>query len=225
MGGDLNLDIKTKGPSMESLGPNAGGIYIFDNTDIVAGRPNPQLRLIGTALHGGWHSVVQANMHGVPHLVGAGELEACPGSWPKIVNFSDETKPFIESEFKLQMNQTENCSPRTKMEAATNGIVGSPGTAASHFNDVDSPTDTRLGRFPFLWAGLRIVDLRDPAKPIEVGYFKPGDSCMSHVHVAPNTGQIWFACTYSGFYVIDLKPDLRASLGLPRVPNKAISRK
>src|SRR5260370_22810097 len=84
LGGDLNSDIKTKGPSVEGLGPNAGGIYIFDNSDIVAGRPNPQLRLIGTALHGGWPPLVQANMDGIPHLVGARELEACPRAWPKI---------------------------------------------------------------------------------------------------------------------------------------------
>lgn len=219
-GGDLNRDITTRGPSAEGLGPNAGGIYILDNSDIVDGRSNPQIRLIGTALHGGWHSVVQANINGVPYLVGAGELGACPASWPKIVNIADETKPYIESEFKLQMNQKENCPPRTKTEMATNGIVGSPGTAATHFNDVDSATNTLLGLFPFTYAGLRIVDLHDPAKPVEVGYFKPGDSCMSHVHYVSNTGQIWFACAYSGFYVIELKPELRAFLGLPQVPHK-----
>jgi hypothetical protein len=106
------------------------------------------------------------------------------------------------------------------VEIATRGIVGSPGTASTHFNDVDSATNTRLGMFPFMWAGLRIVDLRDPAKPMEVGYFKPGDACMSHVHYVPKAGQIWFACTYSGFYVVNLKPELRASLGLSRLPAK-----
>jgi hypothetical protein len=212
-GDDLNKDITSKGPSAAGLGPNAGGIYIFDNSDIVEGRPNPQLRLISEVLHGGWHSVVQANINGVPHLVAAGELGACPGSWVKIVNDADETHPYIESEFKLQMNQKENCPERTGMEKATGGIVGNPGTASTHFNDVDSATNTHLGLFPFMWAGLRIVDLRDPGKPVEVGYFKPGDACMSHIHTMKKTGQIWFACTYSGFYVIELKPELRRALG------------
>lgn len=213
-GGDLNRDITSKGPSPALLGPNAGGIYIFDNSDIVAGRPDPKLRLIGTALHGGWHSVQQANIHGVPYLVGGGELEACPGSWPKIVSIADETKPEVVGEFKLQMNLKENCGPRTKMEAATGGIVGAPGTASIHFNDVDSATNTHLALVPFMWAGLRIVDLRDPKNPTEVAYFKPGDACMSHVHTDARTGQIWFACTYSGFYVIQLKPEVNAALGL-----------
>jgi len=45
--------------------------------------------------------------------------------------------------------------------------------------------------------------------------FKPGDSCMSHTRYVKETGQIWFACQQSGFYVIELKPELRKSLGFP----------
>jgi len=217
-GGDLNLDITAPPPSAEGLGPNAGGIYILDNSDLVDGRPNPKLRLIGTALHGGWHSPVQAYINGIPHLVSAGELGACPGAWPRIINIADETRPYIEGEFKLQMNHKENCPQPEGMEIATKGIVGRVGTAASHFNDVDSATDTRLGLFEFTWAGLRIADLRDPKNPIEVAYFKPGDACMSHVQYLPKTGQIWFACGESGFYVLEIKPELRKALRLPKVP-------
>ena len=212
-GDDLNLEHAPR-MSAEGMGPDAGGIYILDNSDIVDGRSNPQMRLIGTALHGGWHSPVQANINGIPHLVGAGELGACPGAWPKITNIADEKHPFIEGEFKLEMNHKENCLPRTKAETASGGIVGSPGTAASHFNDVDSATNTRLGLFPFAWAGLRIADLRNPGHPIEVGYYKPGDFCGSHVHYVAKTGQIWFDCANSGFFVIELKPEVRKSLGL-----------
>ncbi|HTV96173.1 MAG TPA: hypothetical protein VME42_09210 [Steroidobacteraceae bacterium] len=212
-GGDLNRDITAAPPSAEGLGPNAGGIYILDNSDIAEGRPNPKMRLIGTAEHGGWHSVEQANINGKPYLVGAGELGACPGSWPKIVDISDQRHPRIIGEFKLQMNHKENCPAAEGIEIATRGIVGRPGTAASHFNDVDSATHTRLGLFPFMYAGLRIVDLRDPAKPAEIAYFKPGDPCMSHVRYLARTGQIWFSCVLSGFYVIELTPQVRASVG------------
>ena len=216
-GGDLNHDITAPPPSAEGLGPNAGGVYILDNSDIVDGLPDPKLRLVGTALHGGWHSPVRANINGIPHLVSAGELGACPGSWPKIVNIADEAHPYIEGEFKLQMNHKENCPTPEGMEIATKGIVGRVGTAASHFNDVDSATGTRLGLFEFTWAGLRIADLHDPKSPVEVAYFKPGDACMSHVQYLPKTGQVWFVCSASGFYVIELKPELRSSLGLPKV--------
>ena len=224
-GGDLNKGIATGHPTAAALGPEAGGIYILDNSDLVDGKANAQMRLISEVEHGGWHSVVPANIGGVPYLVGSGELEACPGAWPRISNIADEKHPYIVSEFKLAMNEKENCPARTPTETATGGIVGSPGTASTHFNDVDTPLDTHMGLFPFQWAGLRIVDLHDPVKPLEVGYFKPGDACMSHVHYLSNSGQIWFACTYSGFYVIELKQEIRIALGLPNVLSHSAQRK
>ncbi len=216
-GGDLNAGVKLFPPNAEGLGPEAGGIYIFDNSDLAEGKADPKLRLIGTSLHGGWHSAVQARIGGKPYLVGAGELGACPGAWPRISDISDETKPHVISHFRLAMNLKENCPPRTKMEAMTGGVVGRAGIAASHFNDVDSATDTRLGLFSFMYAGLRIVDLRTPTNPLEVAYYKPGDTCMSHVRYVAQTGQIWFACNESGFHVIELTPQLRRSLKLPPV--------
>ena len=51
-------------------------------------------------------------------------------------------------QFRLQMNLQENCPPRDRTETASGGIIGGPGTATSHFNDVDSATDTHLGLFP-----------------------------------------------------------------------------
>lgn len=217
LGGDLNKDIKIFPPNREALGSNGGGVYIFDNSDFIEGRADPKLRLLSSVPAAGWHSVMPANIGGVPYLVGGSELGACPGTWPKITNIADETKPFIAGEFRLAMNRSENCPAPTATEKASGGIVPSPGTATLHFNDVDSPTDTRLGLFQFLWAGLRIVDLKDPAKPVEVAYFKPGDACGGHVRYVPETGHIWLSCGQSGFYVIELEPKVRAALGLKKV--------
>jgi hypothetical protein len=208
-GGDLNKGIKLFPPSAEGLGQDAGGIYIFDNSDLATGKADPRLQLVGTALHGGWHSAVQARIGGKPYLVGAGELGACPGAWPRLSDISDEKNPRIVGEFRLAMNVRENCPPRTAIEQATGGIVGAPGTATAHFNDVDNATNTKFGLFPMLWAGIRIADLRDPANPEEIAYFKPGDPCGSHVRYEPKSGHIWFACMTSGFYVIELDKALK----------------
>ena len=216
-GGDLNQGKPLLPPSREELGTEGGGIYIFDNSDIVDGRPDPKLRLIGTIPHGGWHSVMPATINGVPYLVGGSELTACPGVWPRISNIANAAKPFVVGEFRLAMNRSENCPPMSPTEKATGGIVPEPGTATLHFNDIDSATHTRLGLFNFLWAGLRIADLEDPAKPVEVAYFKPGDACGGHVRYVPTTGDIWLSCGQSGFYVLELTLELRAELGLPRV--------
>jgi len=217
-GGDLNHHFKNTRPgipSAESVGQEAGGIYIFDNSDFARRRANPRLRLIGTVQHGGWHSPARARIGGKPYLVNAGELGACPGAWPKISSIADERNPRIVGEFRLAMNRPENCPPPTPMEKMTGGLVGRSGTASNHFQDVDDATHTRLGLFSFMFAGLRIVDLRKPEAPVEVAYFKPGDPCMSHVRYVPKSGHIWFACSASGFHVVELRPDLRRRLKLP----------
>ena len=225
-----------------------GSVYILDNSDIVDGRSQPKMRLVGEAKQGGFHSVVPASINGVPHLVGAAELGACPGTWPRIINIADEKNPKIVGEFKLQMNIKENCdairfTPRKEDPYASfipiPDITARLGAVGSHFNDVDDARNTRLGLFPFFAGGVRIVDLRDPTKPVEVGYYKPGanpdtplsgnglnwtglndqvtDGCMSHVRYVPESGHIWFACVTTGFHVVELNPDLRARLGFPTV--------
>ena len=213
-GGDLNQGVTSSFPSLETFGPDAGGIYILDNSDVAGEKADPKMRLVGTAQHGGWHSVMRASIKGVPHLVGGTEGMSCPGSWPKIVNMADERHPFIDGEVRLAMNHPENCPPISDKEKASHGVLPDPGTATLHFNDVDSATDTHMGLFNFMWAGLRIVDIRNPAKPKEVGYFKPGDGCSGHVRYIPEAGQIWLSCAASGFYVLELKPEIRSSLGL-----------
>lgn len=222
-GGDLNRHFRNTKPgipSAESVGRDAGGVYIFDNTDFARARPNPKLRLIGTIQHAGWHSPALARIGGRPYVVNAGELGACPGAWPRISSIADERNPSVIGEFQLAMNHQENCPEPTAMEKGSGGLVGRPGTASTHFQDVDSATNTRLGLFSFMSAGLRIADLRNPRAPTEVAYFKPGDPCMSHVRYMPQTGHIWFACASSGFYVIELKPELRRKLGLPPIARR-----
>ena len=210
--GDLARRPGAKFPTVETFGPDAGGVLILDSSDLVDGKPDPKLRIVGAAPKAGWHSVMRANIGGVPYLVGGGELGACPGAWPRITNIADDRKPIVAGEFRLAMNRAENCPVQTAMEKASSGAVGAPGTAALHFNDVDRADHTRLGLFNFMWAGLRIVDLRDPANPSEIAYFKPGDACTGHVRYLPQSGQIWSVCGASGFYVLELKPNVRASL-------------
>lgn len=211
--GDLNKGI-ARFPDPAAFGPNAGGVYILDNSDVAEGRPNPEMRLLGTAQHAGWHSVMPASIRGAPYLVAGGELGACPGSWPKLIDISDETAPLIVGEFKLAMNRSENCPPPTAAEQASGGLVGAPGTASLHFNDVDSAANTRLGLFQFMWSGLRIADLSNPYAPKEIAYFKPGDACGGHVRYVEESGHIWLSCASSGFYVLELAPAIKPPASL-----------
>ena len=63
-GGDHNRDFKSGSISAERLGPEAGGIYILDNSDIAAGKPGPQPPVVGPAEHGGGHAAVPGRQGG-----------------------------------------------------------------------------------------------------------------------------------------------------------------
>jgi len=201
-------------PSPAHVSRDAGGLFILDNTDIAAGRPDPKLRLIGSVAHAGWHSPARATIGGVPHIVNAGELGPCPGAWPRITDISDETAPEIVGEFRMEVNYAENCPPPEGIEVMTGGMLGRLGSASSHFQDVDDAENTQLGLFPFMSAGVRIADLRDASQPVEIAYFRPGDPCMSHVNFDAGSQTIWFACEKTGFWVVELKPELRRQRGL-----------
>lgn len=213
----FNNGIPLMPPSAKLLGNEGGGVLILDSSDIAERKPNPKLRLVSAIPKGGWHVVMQANIGGVPHLVGGAELTACPGTWPVISNIADERNPAIAGEFKLAMSRPENCPERTEAEKMSSGITPSDGTSTLHYNDVDSATDTRLGLFNFMWAGLRIADIRNPAKPAEIAYFKPGDVCTGHVRYVPKSGHIWLTCAKSGFWVLELSDAVRRQVGLPRL--------
>ncbi len=216
-GGDLNRDFTTPDGqfSMERLSRDAGGIYIFDNSDLALGRADPKLRLIGTGEDSGWHDHAQANINGAPYLVGAGEMGSCPGTWPRITNIADETAPRVVGEFRLDLNRAENCPPPSAPSAGAGqmqSFLSTIGKASVHYNSVDSAARTRLGFFNMMAAGLRIADLRDPTHPTEIAYFRPGDMCSGFVRYVPRTGHIWFSCMDSGFWVVELTPEVRAAL-------------
>lgn len=213
---DFNHGIPLMPPSARLLGNEGGGVLILDNGDFVDRRANPKLRLVSATAGAGWHSAMPARIGGVPYLVGGPELTACPGTWPVITRIADETRPQVVGEFRLAMNRRENCPPKSPAEQASGGIVPTPGTAALHYNDVDNASDTRLGLFNFMWAGLRIADLTDPANPREVAYFKPGDACSGHVRYRPETGHIWLTCAASGLWILELSPQVRKAVGIRR---------
>ena len=229
-GGDMNRDFTTPDGqfSYERYGPNAGGVYILDSSDFALGRPNPKFRLVGLAEHAGWHDTSLANINGVPYLVGSGEgVIPCPGAFPILTNIADESHPRVVGAFRTDMNRPENCPaapppPPTAMTA--NGKIDYPSAAAraaamsrsskqsSHYSSVDSATRTRLGLFSMTGAGFRIADLRDPTAPREIAYFRPGPGCSGFSRYVDRSGQIWMSCGAAGFFVLELSPEVKASL-------------
>ncbi|MGH2685065.1 MAG: LVIVD repeat-containing protein [Actinomycetota bacterium] len=133
---------------------------------------------------------------------------------PWLTDITDERNPVRVAQFGLAINQVENC-----------GAQAESGTVASvHYHDVDSRQDTTFVMASMWNAGLRIFDVRDPAKPTEVAYFNPADvdpgddtnldHAWGHIRYVAKNGHIWFATSAGGFWVVELEPQLRSHLGL-----------
>jgi hypothetical protein len=191
------------------------------------GRPKGKPRLISQE-SGRGHSVRTATIGGRPYLLHSEEgvfgaaygclpQETAPFAGPAqpwLTDISDPAHPRTISQFGLQINNPSNCL--AQLQAGENDSV--------HYHDVDDPTDTTFVMASMWNAGLRVFDVRHPDKPAEVAYFNPGDvnrtkkvlldQAWGHVRYLPESGQIWFATAYGGFWVVRLEPQLRQYLGL-----------
>lgn len=137
---------------------------------------------------------------------------------PWLSDITDEANPTMRvSQFHLEINQPTNCAAQ----------LDSGVQASVHYHDVDDPDRTTFAMMSMQNAGIRVVDIRDPAAPREVGYFNPGDvqpgagvtldNAWGHVRYVPATGHIWFSTATGGFWVVELEPQLRSHLSLDPV--------
>jgi hypothetical protein len=79
---------------------------------------------------------------------------------------------------------------------------------------IDNPRNANFAMVNFGSAGLRIFDIRQPANPREVAYFNHGMPVHGGVgHYDAARGLI-YAAGSSGFWVLEIEPQVRARLGL-----------
>lgn len=113
-------------------------------------------------------------------------------------------KPRNLSMLQIAINNPEHCEARK--------ASGRDPSVAYHL--IDNPTDPKFAAVNFGSAGLRIYDIRKPAKPYEVAYFNHGPLVHGGIgHYDAARGLI-YAAGSSGFWVLELEPQVKARLGL-----------
>jgi hypothetical protein len=199
---------------------------IVDVADWLAGAGPPR---VISQRSGRGHSVRTATIGGVPYVVHSeespfGTAYGCvperlnPFAGPAeawLTNIADETDPVTVSQLELAINDPARCA-----DQLASGVQ-----ASVHYQDVDDPADTRFVAASMYNAGVRLFDVRDPVRPVEVAYFNPGDvapggevdldQAWGHVRWVPETGHLWFATQSGGFWVVELEPQVRQALALP----------
>jgi hypothetical protein len=214
------------------VGPTPG-LTILDVSDVQARRSAPKVRRIS---HLSWDTVsipqtaLPVTIGGRPYLVevdefaagsvtgsptrnalwhyltGSGSDPAAPVGAARIIDVADARAPKVVSDIRLEVNSPE---ARAGEEAADPGASSLFGYAA-HYCAVPRATDPGIVACSFLASGLRVFDIRDPARPTEVAYFNPPGRpaapyrAMSAPAFAPERHEIWYTDANYGFLALRL---------------------
>jgi hypothetical protein len=199
-----------------------GNLLILDTSQIQARKPNPQTREISRLT---WKEVsipqnaIPFTENGHPYLLEIDEYTQStlnPQGDPnmvgaaRIIDISDETKPFIVSNLRLQIDQPAEHAAST----GDPGASGSPQGYAAHYCNVPTEVDPKIVACSFIASGLRLFDISDLLHPREIGYYvappaprsenayMASDFAMSKPAFAPERREVWWTDGTSGFYVL-----------------------
>ena len=159
-----------------------GGVLVVDSSDLAGGLATPRLRLVTPVEsrafwdYEGAHSSVK--IPGKPYLFTTEEIYGkgtpalsaafgpafggCPWGWARTIDMRDETALHIAAEYRIAENQPDFCKTVSAQQ--------------DNFSSYASHNPTLLPDLALLtWhsGGLQAVDLTDPTRPTQAGYFVP----------------------------------------------------
>lgn len=191
-------------------------LVILDISEIQARKPNPQVREISRLT---WspmsipQNAIPFTQQGKPYLLEidefarGGEVGAA-----RIIDISDETQPKVISDLRLEVHNAEHFDT----------VRGDPGNQfigqgyAGHYCNVPTRVDPTIVACSMIVSGLRVFDIRDPARPREVAYFNPpmnprltpylvaSGYAMASPSFVPERKEVWYSDVYKGFYALKL---------------------
>jgi hypothetical protein len=127
--------------------------------------------------------------------------------WAFEAYISDVTQPAQArnvSMLSLAINSPEFCNVRK--------ASGQDPSIAYHL--IDNPLNAKFAMVNFGSAGLRIFDIREPASPHEVAYFNHGLPQHAGVGYYDEARRLIYGAGTSGFWVLQIEPQVRRRLGL-----------
>ena len=192
-------------------------LVILDVSQIQARVPGAQAREVARLA---WSPIsipqnaIPFTRNGRPYLVEIDEFgrDGQVGA-ARIIDISDETRPVIVSDLRLEVHNPEHFAE----------IADDPGADfigqgyAGHYCNVPTRDNPDIVACSMIISGLRVFDIRDVHRPREVAYFNaplnprmvavPTESshyAMASPAFVPERREIWYTDVYSGFYVVRL---------------------
>jgi hypothetical protein len=210
------------------------GLIITDLSQIQERKASPQIPEISRLT---WPSMTipqvahPVTIDGKPYLVEVDEYSevedggSATANGPRvgaarIIDISDETKPRVVSNVRLEVHQPEHRMAIADDYGAQNPTQG----YAAHYCNVPRRKDPGIMACSMILSGLRVFDIRDPEHPKEIAYFvAPPDTvsttggpvideranwAMSQPDFVPERGEIWYSDGTSGFWALKVSPDV-----------------
>jgi hypothetical protein len=210
------------------------GLIILDLSEIQDRAPNPQGREISRLR---WSNItvpqvpIPVTIGGRPYIVEVDEYATGPDGGQvtgngervgaaRIIDISDETRPFVVSNIRLEVHQPENRAELANDYGARSPVQG----YSAHYCNVPRHDDPGIVACSMITSGLRVFDIRDPENPREIAYFVAPPSsvsatgstfideranfAMSQPAFAPERGEIWYSDGTSGFYALKVNEDV-----------------
>lgn len=175
-------------------------------------------------------------------LTGTGPGSCRPGAssfgYASMLDLADETKPVEVSRLMLEVHDPANCGlVATDRSIQTSGLdqldLFFPGAAHLftydfHYCRPDRLHDPTIMACANFASGLRVFDIRDPAKPAEIAYYNTGtvdgpqpvaDFAASPPVIRRDLGQIWWVTLYGGLHVARFGPGVWPFANDPACPS------
>ena len=202
------------------------GLRILDVSEVQERRASPQIRQLAY-LRWPQMSTPQINepitINGRPYTVEADEFNTneLVGA-ARLIDVKDPRHPRVVSDLRLAVNQPE-VQAKLQDDPGFSGIQSYTG----HYCAAPRRTNPNIVACSFILSGLRVFDIRDPRKPVEVAYFNPpatqgpdslnpvtrvGSFAMSGPAFDVQRGQVWYTDGNSGFYALQLTGAARAAM-------------
>jgi hypothetical protein len=195
------------------------GLTILDVSQIQKRVTNPAVSLVGRVTwptvstpqnatpftRGGHKYVMEIDEFGSGAAIGAA----------RIIDVQNEKKPFVVSNIRLKVNMPD-VQDAIQVDQGNDHSQPFQGYQG-HYCTLPSRVDPNVIACSFIMSGLRVFDIRNPAKPVEIAYHnkpviegtqanpqKGGSFAMSAPAYDEATHDIWYSDGNSGFYVVRL---------------------
>jgi hypothetical protein len=207
------------GQMVPTTGDWWNGFVIVDTSEIQARAPNAKMHVItekyardGSAMQ----MTIPMRINGKQYLVAEGEAgtgnsdptgnkEACaagktPFGMATIYDIQDEKSPQLVSKLIMETNDPKNCATFSpELDAGLTFIYD------VHMCSVDSRENTTTLACGYFQSGIRVYDVRDPARPKEIAYYNPPAKtgqqpgwCGAIPILDAEKGMIYSTCADSG---------------------------